>query len=76
MLGNSTLGSRKLLSEPGFELVMLPDIELTPRGLRGMVLWAVDWESFGRGLVPDLTPRILDVCVRLEKDENGFLKQI
>lgn len=37
-LGSSTLGSRKLLSEPGFEWVMLPDMELTPKVLRGRLL--------------------------------------
>lgn len=35
---SSTLGSRKLLSEPGIELAMLPDTELTPMVLSGMLL--------------------------------------
>lgn len=62
---SSTLGSRKLLSEPGIELAMLPDTELTPMVLSGMLLWVVDCDVFARGLEPPLAPRTLDTCVRL-----------
>lgn len=61
----SVLGSCKLFSEAGFELKTLPDTELTPRLLSGMLLWTVDCDNFGRGLGPPLPPRTLDTCVRL-----------
>ena len=38
MLFNSTPGSWKPFSEAGFELAMLPDTELTPMVLSGMLL--------------------------------------
>ena len=63
----STLGSWKPFSEGGFELTMLPDTELTGMVFRGMLLWIVDCDSFGRGLEPLLAPRTLDACVRLVK---------
>lgn len=64
-LVSSALGSWKLFSEAGFELEMLPDTELTPMVLSGMLLWTVDWDIFGRGLEPPLAPRTLAACVRL-----------
>lgn len=64
-LFSSTLGSRKPFSEAGFELTMLPDTELTPTVLSGMLLWTVDCDNFFRGLEPLLAPRTLDTCVRL-----------
>lgn len=62
---SSTLGSWKLSSEAGFELAMLPDTELIPMVLSGMLPWTVDCDNFWRGLEPPLAPRTLDTCVRL-----------
>lgn len=61
----SILGSWKPFSEAGFKLEMLPDTELTPMVLSGMLLGTVDCDIFGRGLEAPLAPRTLDTCVRL-----------
>lgn len=72
-LVSSALGSRKLLSEAGFELVMLPDTELIPMGVSGKLLWTVDWDIFGRGFELLLVPRSLDSRVRLNKKQTKTL---
>ena len=38
MLFSSILGNWKPFGEPGFELPMMPDTELTPKVLSGMLL--------------------------------------
>lgn len=75
-LVSSALGSWKLFSEAGFELEMLPDTELTPMVLSGMLLWTVDWDIFGRGLEPPLAPRTLAACVRLETKQSCYFTHI
>lgn len=64
-LFSSALGSWKPFSNAGFELEMLPDTELTPMVLSGMLFCTVDCDIFGRGLEPPLAPSTLDTCVRL-----------
>lgn len=64
-LFSSTPVSWKPFSEAWFELVTLPDTELTPMVLSGTLLCTVDCDIFGRGLEPPLAPRTLDACVRL-----------
>lgn len=74
-LVSSALGSRKLFSEAGFELVMLPDTELIPTGVSGRLLWTVDWDIFGRGFELLLVPRSLDSRVRLNKKQTKTLRR-